>query len=113
MLSFLFYLHFQVNILGKTSTQLQAEMAERKKEAGQKRVGLWLDSKITAQAKLLAGMNQTDTLTHAIRLGLHTMDLLKKHDHTLYVDLVAGELSQIQLQLDLAFPQEPTSHATA
>jgi hypothetical protein len=82
--------------MGKTNIQLQAEMAKRKKEAGQKRVGLWLDEKIIERAKLLSGMNQTETLLNSIQIGLKVMTLIKKYEHSLYLNMVDGDISSTE-----------------
>jgi len=84
----------------KTNVERQAEMAKKRREAGQKQTSMWIDEEITQQIKILSGMNKNQAMTTGLKLGLYAMGLIKKQDSDLYLSLVDGNLSEIQTKLD-------------
>jgi DNA-binding NarL/FixJ family response regulator len=96
----------------KTNTQRQAEMIERRKQKGEKRITLWTNQEIAKQAVLFSGMNQTEAITRAIELGFYAMRLIKERDPLLYLSLVDGELTNAKDKIDSSFLSEPTINTT-
>lgn len=85
--------------MAKTNAQIQQDMIERRQQAGAKRVTLWINKETTEQAKLLTGMNQSQSMTTAIELGIAAIASIKQNNPNLYLNLVDGELSIIKDKL--------------
>jgi len=91
----------------------QAELKERKRQQGQKQTALWLDKEMQEQLASLSGMNKSQLMTTALKLGFYTMGLIKERELSLYFDLIEGEFETVEQKLDHSFLQEPTIHATS